>query len=240
MKSEESKNPQKFKKIIFVIIIVVIAIFATIIAHHYKLGTISECIILCISFLVTAYLLFFDHFVRELGNEAAQMMFIQEKTEIVEQVKSELTKENIAYEVDYNLYYTEKTKAIIDLYKKLVVFYDSCKRLTSLWEVVQERGQALSNYQELHQNRLDFHSEASHELTTAIDNNRLFLNDELISELNDFYLKTTKHSEKFWRIDVDSSYDKETLEQDCEMLYKLGEKLDKFAEALRSILLPKK
>ena len=160
--------------------------------------------------------------------------------ESIEQLKADLKKRIITYEIAYSVYYNERSKSLIDLYKKLVVFYDSCTQLTSLWEVVQERGQSLSDYQESHKNRLDFHAEASHELKKEIDMNRLYLNDQLIAKLNDFHISTSNLSKKFWSIDVDASYDKETLREDCKNLYNYAIEFDEFAKTIRDLILPDK
>lgn len=129
----------KSKKHIIALIVTIIAIALLFFAHHFGWGTVFETILLCVSFLAASYLLFFDSFIKTLGEETAKNMVLEEKTTIEEQIrigfsqlleehKADLAKKNIAFGADYTLYITERTKVCDELYKKLVDLYAlACK-----------------------------------------------------------------------------------------------------------------
>ena len=134
IKPNLNNTDMKSKKHVIALIVAIIAIALFFFAHYNGWGTIFETILLCISFLATSYLLFFNSFVKTLGEETAKMMMLEEKITIEEQIKtsfsklieefkSDLEKKNIAFGADYTLYITERTKVCDELYKRLVDLY---------------------------------------------------------------------------------------------------------------------
>ena len=189
----------KSKKHIIALIVAIIAIALFFFAHHYGWGTVFEAILLCVSFLAASYLLFFDSFVKTLGEETAKMMVLEEKTTIEEQIrigfsklleehKADLAKKNIAFGADYTLYITERTKVCDELYKKLVDLYAlACK------------------HTKIYRHAADIQERQAHFIGGAISNskieeyyikNKIYLQEELSALIVGFILTLKEHCRK--------------------------------------------
>ena len=78
--------------------------------------------------------LFSKSFISSLGEKTAELFTIKQKTLIeetvrdglnraLEELKSDLEKRNIAFQIDYTFFNTERSKACIGLYRKLIDLY---------------------------------------------------------------------------------------------------------------------
>lgn len=103
--------------------------------------TITSIVVAIGLLLFVAFKLFAKSFIQSLGDESAKLLMTKQKTLIEEAIKSgyasllaeqesALQKKNIAFEVEYSLFNTERSKRCIELYKKLEAFYDNAFRFT--------------------------------------------------------------------------------------------------------------
>lgn len=244
----------KSKKL-FIIISVITALIAIIslallsIAHNKALGVKAEAILVSISGLSTYASLFSNSFAQKLAEETVKKAFLKDQTEIVEEVKkefnigierlkSELTKNRIAFEVNYSIYSTEESKAIINLYSKLDKFYHSALGLASIWDLSQQKGKQFNDYRQQHLEQFDKYYSSLNEACDAIDYSVLFLGNDLTTALNIFVNKIDDISKCFHNVD-NCDDDITHLRNNYEELNKLILELHKYAELFKKKLQPK-
>lgn len=241
----------KSKKHIIALIVAIIAIALLFFAHHYGWGTVFETILLCISFLATSYLLFFDSFVKTLGEETAKMMVLEEKTTIEEQIrigfsklleehKADLAKKNIAFGADYTFYTTEQSKVCIELYRKLADFYDSAIMLTNIFDQRSGFGTVFGDF--------DLRKRAFNKSTTEVMDfftyNRILLKEEFCDQILNFIhhvrLCCSRYSNLFQDLETKSSKE-DTLQQLQDItdeVLKMRKDFDELADAFRKLIQP--
>lgn len=237
------------KKDVAAIIILIIAILFFIIAHSMKWGLIFEIILLCISFLASSYLIFFDTFIKELGKETAKSLMLEKNTTIVEQVKiafskelelykADLLKSNKFFEINYAKFQDKRFDVIVELYAKLATTIRAAYELYSPYE-------SGANEEEVFKEREKKYQECSSDYEKFLDINRLFLDDTFYSEL---YLVTDSLDQLY--DDYKSAFDKkhsmnlsEQQKSEAEkefsyITYRLDLRLNGLENNLRSILFP--
>ncbi len=158
--------------------------WATIISFIVVLG-------LIILFLIK---LFSKSFITSLGEKTAELLLTKQKTEIEKSVEtafnkalaeyqSELDKKNIAFEADYTFYNTERSKVCIELYHKIITFYDNAISFTSL--IFQDKD--VENVHSQVKKTAKIYEKSLDDLREYYNKNRIFLNKELSVDIVTFF-----------------------------------------------------
>ena len=119
--------------------------------------------------------------------------YIEEKVKkgfatALEEFKSDLEKKNIAYGVDYSFYNTERSKACLELYKKLYDFYSNALKLVEgLYTNIRfEEGSTVeTRYLQYEQSRK--------ELDDCYFRSKIFLDDDVCDQIKEFRKKVIKY-----------------------------------------------
>ena len=236
-------------KDIAAIIVLIIAILFFIIAHSMKWGLIFEIILLCISFLASSYLIFFDTFIKELGKETAKSLMLEKNTTIVEQVKiafskelelykADLLKSNKFFEINYAKFQDKRFDVIVELYAKLATMIGAVYELYRPYE-------SGANEEEVFKEREKKYQECSSDYENFLEINRLFLDDSFYSELYRV-IDSLEQLYNDYKSAFDTKYRKNLSEQEKSkaennfsiMTKRLSIRLDRLENNLRSIIFP--
>lgn len=119
--------------------------------------TILELVIEIALFLIASYFIFYQSWLKSLGNELAKLTTVKDLTKLTEEVKkdfnesiesyksklnqelsskieplkAELNKQTISHQIQYSYLHNERAKVIIELYKKLQELYSAMSEWTS-------------------------------------------------------------------------------------------------------------
>ncbi len=156
----------------------------------------------------------------------------------IEQLKADLTKKNIAYEVDYSFYNTERAKALIDLYRKLAKAYETGLYMGGIWKLYQENSIDLQIYKTMRLDSITKYIEALGQAGSAITFCRVYLDRDLCLEIKEFNNKVGKYANQYL----------DAISQDDDGINKLLELYDEFtgfvielydfAERIRALIQP--
>lgn len=180
--------------------------------------------------------------------ETVETSFAEEKTRITETVKNEfatalekfksnLQKETIAYQVDYSVFYTERTKAIIDLNSKLADVHSAGSNLAEIWREFQDNEIELQIYTIMCQRGIKRYHEALHEAYDAIDHCNLYLEKSLFIRTQNLLNKVAEYSNSF--IKSKTPYSNDELYNNKRKLSELVSELYELSKTFREIIQPK-
>lgn len=173
--------------------------------------------------------------------------FIEEKVKsgfnsALEEFKAQLQKETIAYQVDYSLYYTERIKAVMDLYSKLAQVFNSGVNLTVLFSLPLEKRNldTSTSFEKVLSQRISAYSNATAEVSYIIDYSMFFLEKDIISKLRDFTHDVNNFCNKY--LDLDASYlrTEDDIEKEYVAIGSFLNRLREFADSFKKLLLPNK
>ena len=102
-----------------------------------------------ILFLVASYFIFYKAWLKSLGTEVAKLSTAEDLTKIqetvksdfntkIEELKSTLSKNNISYQIQYSHLHQERSKAIVELYRKLQELHSAMVDFTATMKPVIE------------------------------------------------------------------------------------------------------
>ena len=177
-------------------------------------STISGNIIVVGLIIWSIIKLFSKTFITSLSEQAVELLLTKKKIELEQSIESaskkalaeyqaELDKKIIAFEADYTFFYTERSKACIELYQKIAKFYDNAILFTNS---ITELGTTNTDVK----NRAEVYDNSLNELREFYNQNRIFLQKELCdsivtlynnigalcSEFSDVYVQISNLSEK--------------------------------------------
>ena len=199
--------------------------------------------------------LFSKSFITSLGEKTAELLLTKQKTEIEKSVEtafnkalaeyqSELDKKNIAFEADYTFYNTERSKVCIELYHKIVTFYDNALLFTSLIlnNPLMYIDSQIGKTAEIYEKSLD-------DLRVHYNQNKIFLNKELSEVILTFFhnigILCSEYSDEYVKLTKKKGSDKElkaTYENLKQFYNRVREKqtiLDKIADSISDLIQPK-
>ena len=172
-----------------------------------------------ILFLISSYLIFYKNWLKSLGAEFAKLATIKDLTEIqenikselnikleehkiklnenlalkIEPIKSELSKNNITHQIQFSYLHQERSKVIVDLYKKLVELQSAMIDWTSFLHLIQEDAEKEAK------ERTDRANEAFTEFRNFYIPNKLFFQKTFCETLD-------KITEDYWSKAWDYGY----------------------------------
>ena len=174
----------------------------------------------------------------EKGKNTATKEDVKVITEKVESIKGKYEKANIAYEVDYSVYYNERSKSLIDLYRKLANEYKTGLYMAGIWKLYQDKSIDSKVYDSLYIKAITKYTDALEQAGSAITFCRIFLDRDFCNEIDNFEIKVANYANKY--LDLISRDDVDVIKM-LELYNEfsgIASELYDYAEKIRAMILP--
>ena len=180
-----------------------------------------------------------------MGEKTAELFTIKQKTLIeetvrdglnraLEELKSDLEKRNIAFQIDYTFFNTERSKACIGLYRKLIDLYT----IADQYVLQRGFGPSISIF-EKQENDYDV---ADDDIMNYIDYNRILIPQSICTTVADFVTQIricflTARAQGNKGIKAKEETEKVSNENKTKM-FAIQEEINVFADVIRNLIQP--